>query len=119
MAGETENYSKSEVRAVVTGLQSEGVSRSEIHSRSVSIHGQKVFSRKEMSVWCNKFKDGRTAINDYPEKHRGRYRTSRTDENCVTVAGKIQKSKVVKRTAENGCATIHGPCKETLPRRNV
>jgi hypothetical protein len=49
-------------------------SQSEIHRRLVSVYGQNVFSRKEVFVWCNKFKDVRTALNDDPQKHRGRSR---------------------------------------------
>jgi hypothetical protein len=51
-----ENYSKFEVRTVVRFLQAEGVSQSKIHRRLMSVYGQNVFSRKEVSVWCNKIK---------------------------------------------------------------
>jgi hypothetical protein len=37
-------------------------------------------------VWRNKCKDGQKALNDDPEEHRGRPRTS-TDENCVIAEG--------------------------------
>jgi hypothetical protein len=42
---------------------------------------------------ANKFKDGRTSLNDDPQKHRGRLRTSHTDENCVTVEGLIREDR--------------------------
>jgi hypothetical protein len=84
MAGVSNYYSKFEVSGVVRILQ-EGVSQSEIHRRLLSVYGQKVFSRKEVSVWYNKFKDGRAALNDDPQEHRGRPRTSHTDENGVIV----------------------------------
>jgi hypothetical protein len=90
MAGVTENFSKFQVRAVARFLQAERVSQSEIQRRIVSVYGQKVFSRKEVSVWCNKFKDGRTALSDDPQKHRGRPRISHTDENFVIVEGLIR-----------------------------
>jgi hypothetical protein len=48
-----------------------------------------------VSLWCNKFKDGRTALNDDPPKHRGRPRASHTDENCV-IAGLIREDRRVK-----------------------
>jgi hypothetical protein len=86
-----ENYSKFEVHTVVRFLHVEGVSQSEIHCKLVSVYGQNVFSRKEVAVWCNKFKDGKTALNDDPQKHRGRPRTVHTDENCVTVEGLIRE----------------------------
>jgi hypothetical protein len=34
----------------------------------VNVYGQNVFSRKEVAVYYNKFKDGRTALNDDPER---------------------------------------------------
>jgi hypothetical protein len=40
-----------------------------------------------VSLRCNKFKDGRMALNNDPQKQRGRPRTSHTDENCITVEG--------------------------------
>jgi hypothetical protein len=57
MAGVIENDSKLEVGAVVRFLQAEGLSESKIHHRLVSVYGQNVFSQKEVSVWCKKFKD--------------------------------------------------------------
>jgi hypothetical protein len=54
----------------------------------VNVYGQNVFS--------NKFKDGRTTLNDDPQKHRGRRRTSHTDENCVIVEGWIRVDRRVK-----------------------
>lgn len=59
-----ENYSKFEVRMVARFLQAEGVGQNEIHCRLVSVCGKKVWSRKEVSVWCNKVEDGRMALND-------------------------------------------------------
>jgi hypothetical protein len=65
MAGVTENHCKFELCAVVRFFQAEGVSQ----VRSASVYGQKVLSRKKVSVWRNRFKDGRTALNDDPEKN--------------------------------------------------
>jgi hypothetical protein len=47
-------------------------------------------------VWCNKFKDGRKALNDDPQKHRGRPRTSHTDKNRVIVEGLLREDQRVK-----------------------
>jgi hypothetical protein len=91
MVGVIDNYCKFEARVVARFLQAEGVSRSGNHRRSVSVYAQNVFSRKEVSVWCTRFKDGRMTLNDDPEKHRGRLRTLRTGENCVTVEGLIRE----------------------------
>lgn len=41
------------------------------------------FIFEEVSVWCKKFKDGRMAFNDEPEKNRGISKSSHTDENCI------------------------------------
>jgi hypothetical protein len=46
------------VDAVVRFLQAEGMSQSEIHLRLANTYERKFFSRKEMLVWCNIFKDG-------------------------------------------------------------
>jgi hypothetical protein len=81
MAGVSENYSKFEFRAVARSLQA-GVSHSEFHCRLVSVYGENAFSRKEVSVGFNKFKYGRTALNDNPEKKRSRPTTSHTNEDC-------------------------------------
>jgi hypothetical protein len=62
----------------------------------VSVYGQNVFSQKEVPVWCNKFKDGRTVLNDDPHKHRGTPRTSHNDENCVIVKSLITEGQIIK-----------------------
>jgi hypothetical protein len=89
MASVTENDSKFEVHTVVRFSQAEGVNQSDIHRRLVSACGQNVFSQREVSVWCNKFKDGRMALNDDPQKHRGRPRM--TLMKIVTVEGLIRE----------------------------
>jgi hypothetical protein len=81
------------VCAVVTLLEAEGVSQNEIHHRLVSVYSQKVFSQKE--VWCNKFKDGQTALNDDAQKHRVTPRTSHREENCV-IKGLVRVDRRVK-----------------------
>jgi hypothetical protein len=45
-----ENYSEIEAHVVVRFLQAEGESQSGIYHRPVSVYGQKVFIRKEVSV---------------------------------------------------------------------
>jgi hypothetical protein len=81
LAAVAENYSKLVVPMVVRFLQAEGVSQSKINHRLASVYGQIVFSCKEGFLWCNKFTDGRMALNFVPEKHKGGPRTSHTDEN--------------------------------------
>jgi hypothetical protein len=69
MAGVAHDCSKFEVLAVLTFLLAV-VSESGIHPGSVSVYGQKVFSRKGESVWCSIFKNGLTARNEDSEKNR-------------------------------------------------
>jgi hypothetical protein len=59
MAGVTENVSKFEGSQIFASR----VSQSEVHRRLVSVYGQNVFSRKEVSLWCYKFQDNRMALN--------------------------------------------------------
>jgi hypothetical protein len=47
-------------------------------------------------MWCHKLKYGQTALNDDPQKHRGRRRTSHTDENRVIVEGLLREDQRVK-----------------------
>jgi hypothetical protein len=49
-----------------------------------------------VSVWCQKFKDGLTALNDDPQKQRGWPRTTHTDENRVIVEGLLREDWRVK-----------------------
>jgi hypothetical protein len=72
----------------------------------MSVYGQNVFSRKEVFARCNNFKDGRIALNSYPEEHRGSPRTSCTDENCVIVEGLREdlRPKIIEKQL---CSTSH------------
>jgi hypothetical protein len=101
MASVIENYSKFEVYVVNIFLQAEGVSQNEIHRNLVNGYGQKLSNQNEVSVWCNKFKDDRTALNDDPEKPKCRPRTLHTDENCVIVEGLIREYHVYRGARGN------------------
>jgi hypothetical protein len=57
MAGVTENCYKFGVRALVTYLQAERISLSEIRRGSVSVYGQNVFRINEVYLWCNRLND--------------------------------------------------------------
>jgi hypothetical protein len=50
-------------------------------------------AERKCLAWCNKFKNGRTALNDDPEKPRG---NNDTEENYVIVDGLIRKDRSVK-----------------------
>jgi hypothetical protein len=91
-----EYYSKFDVRVVVRFLQAEGISQSDINCRVVSVYVQNILSKKEVSVWCSEFEDGRTALNDDPEKYRGRQKTSFTDDKFVTVESLVTEDRRVK-----------------------
>jgi hypothetical protein len=110
MAGVIENYSNFEVHAVIRFLQAERVIQGDIHRRLVSVYVQKVFSRKEASVWCNKFKDGRRALNDGPKN---------TDENCVIGEGMVREDGRIEaretKKKNSSFAILYFPCKGTLP----
>jgi hypothetical protein len=57
-----ENPSSVEVRAVIRFLNTKQKSPREIHKEAVEVYGENVISRKQVSVWCNQFKEGRTSL---------------------------------------------------------
>jgi hypothetical protein len=52
-----ENLSSVKVRAVIRFLKAKQKSPTEIH-KVVEVYGENVISRKQVSVWCNQFKEG-------------------------------------------------------------
>jgi hypothetical protein len=115
MADVIKNYSKFYVCAVVRLLQTEEVSQREIRRRLVSVHGQ-VFRRTEVSLWYNKFKDGRTSVNDDPEKHRGSPKTSHADGIVEDLIRAHRRVKVLeKHCKKDSYAKLHSFWKGTLP----
>jgi hypothetical protein len=78
---------------VVRFLQAEGVSESEIHHRCV-FTARTFSTERKFLLWYKRFKDGRTALNDVPQKHRGRSGTSHTDENCHCRRFGKERSKI-------------------------
>jgi hypothetical protein len=67
-----ENLSSVKVRAVIRFLNAKQKSPTEIH-KVVEVYGENVISRKQVSVWCNQFKEGRMLLLD--EEHAGRSTT--------------------------------------------
>jgi transposase len=59
-----ENPSSVEVRAVIRFLNAKQKSPKEIHKEVVEVYGENVISRKQVSEWCNQFKEGRTSLPD-------------------------------------------------------
>jgi hypothetical protein len=69
---------------------------SEINHKLVSVHNQKAFCLKEGTVWCNKFKDVRTALNDDPEKNRGKTKAWHNDGHWVITKDLMREDRRVK-----------------------
>jgi hypothetical protein len=59
-----ENLSSVEVRAVIWFLKEKQKSPTEIHKEVVEVYSENVISLKQVSVWCNQFKEGRTSLLD-------------------------------------------------------
>jgi transposase len=66
----TENLSSVEMRAFIRFLSVKQNSPNEVHKEVVEVYGENVISRKQVSVWCNQFKEGRTSLLD--EERAGR-----------------------------------------------
>lgn len=75
----------------VWGLHSGQISAS--RSESECVYNHKVFIQKEVSVCCNKFKDGQKALNDGPQKHRA------MTSHFSPYSGLVEKVKVGKSAA--------------------
>jgi transposase len=65
-----ENPSNAEVHAVIRFLNAKQKSQTEIRKELVEVYDENVISRKQVSVWCNQFKEGRTSLLD--EERAGR-----------------------------------------------
>jgi 2-succinyl-5-enolpyruvyl-6-hydroxy-3-cyclohexene-1-carboxylate synthase len=68
------NPSSVEVRAVIRFLNEKQKSPTEIHKEVVVVYGENMISPKQVSVWCNQFKEGRTSLLD--EERAGRPTTA-------------------------------------------
>jgi transposase len=64
------NPSSVEVLAVIQFFNTKQKSPTEIHKEVVEVYGENVISRKQVSVWCNHFKEGQTLLLD--EESAGR-----------------------------------------------
>jgi transposase len=69
-----ENPSNVEVRAVIRFLNAKQKSPTEVHKGVVEVYGENVISYKQVLVWCNQFKEGRTSLLD--EERAGRPTTA-------------------------------------------
>jgi DNA-binding NarL/FixJ family response regulator len=59
-----ENSSSVEVRTVIRFLNAKQKSPTDIHKEVVEVYGLNVISCRQVSVWCNQFKEGRTSLLD-------------------------------------------------------
>jgi len=91
MAAPIEQWTKVEVRGVIRFLHAVGENPTEIYRKLVAVYGDNVMSRKQVSVWCSAFTNGRTDLDDEPRA--GRPRSSTTDENVVHVESLIQEDR--------------------------
>ena len=80
-----------EVRGVIRFLQAKGKNPTEIHRELIAVYGKHVMSRKQVSVWCSAFTEGRTNLQDEPRV--GRPRSSTTEDNIAHVDALIQDNK--------------------------
>jgi transposase len=62
------------VRAVIRFLNTKQKSPTENHKEVLEVYGENVISRKQVLVWCDQFKDGRTSLLD--EERTGRPTTA-------------------------------------------
>ena len=90
----TEEWSKVEVRSVIRFLHAKGKGPTEIHRELVSVYGDGVMTRKQVSVWCTAFSEGRTNVEDEPRS--GRPCSSSTDDNIAQVNNLIRADRRCK-----------------------
>jgi hypothetical protein len=64
MAMSTQNPSKCEVRAVIRFLHAKGETAAEIHRQLVSVYGEDVMNRQNVTKWCREFKAGISDVHD-------------------------------------------------------
>ena len=83
MATPIENWSKSEIRAVVRFLHAKGKNPTEIHSELTSVYGKDVMSKTGVYQWCSMFEAGRSSIDRAPGS--GRPQSSLTQDNIARV----------------------------------
>jgi hypothetical protein len=60
----TENLSSVELLAVIRFLNAKQKSPTKIQKEVVEVYGENVISRKQVSMWCNQFKEGWTSLLD-------------------------------------------------------
>lgn len=97
MATIIENWSKSEVRAVVRFLHAKGNNPTQIHNELVSVYGKDVMTKPGVYQWCSMFKAGRSSLDHAPGS--GRPQSSLTDDNIARVDHLIREDR--RRTIQD------------------
>jgi transposase len=116
-----ENPSSVEVRAVIRFLNATQKSPTEIHKELVEVYGENVISRKQVSVWCNQFKERRTSLLD---ERAGRPTTAYNAVNERRVAkflltDRRMKLKEIAYTLNLSNTTVYRIVHDTLGYRKV
>ena len=72
----------------------QGKNSAENHSELVVVYGEHVLSRKQVSIWCSAFSEGRTNLQNEPRE--GRPSSSTTDVNVARIEALIQTDRRYK-----------------------
>jgi transposase len=110
------------VCAVIRFLNAKQKSPTEIHKEVVEVYDENVISRKQVSVWCNQFKEGQTSLRD--EEHAGRPTAAcnavsehRIEQLVLTV--RRMKLKEIAYTLNLSKTTVYRIVDDTLGYRKV
>lgn len=89
-----EEWSRVEIRSVIRFLHAKGKGPTEIHRELLSVYGENVMTRKQVSLWCTAFAEGRTNVED--DHRSGRPCSSSTDDNIAQVDNLIKADRRCK-----------------------
>jgi hypothetical protein len=64
MAVSIQNPTKCEVRAVIRFRHTKGETTAEIHRQLVSVYGEDVMNRQNVTKWCREFEAGISDVHD-------------------------------------------------------
>lgn len=95
MARRLENWSRSELRAVIRFLWAKNVSAAEIHRQIVEVYGAEAMSRQHVAKWRRSFETGREDVENRNRGASGRPSSTTTELNTVRVDEMIQNDRRV------------------------
>jgi transposase len=102
------------VRAVIWFLNAKLKSPTEIHKELVKVYSEDVISRKQVSVWCNQFKEGWTSLLD--EECAGRPTTvcnavlERRVEQLLLTDCRMKLKEIATRYSSKTCRNAYSRC---------